>query len=129
MEENQQEILMKLSMIEQQIQTLQNQIKSFEEDTIRLQRLKMGLEELKESNEKEIFAQIANGIFIKAEIDSKDLLVDIGGKNFVKRNIDETNELIEGQIKKVNSAKTELNRHLEEIGKEAEKIISEFKKN
>ena len=117
-EQEQQELYFKFSMFEKQIKELQQQIESVENGIVDLTSLNFGLDELTGSKDKEIFAPLGKGIFVKAKLISEELNVDIGSGNFVKKSIPETKELIESQIKKLQGIKVELENSLEEIGKE-----------
>ena len=129
MEENNQEFLFKLSMFEQQIGQMQQQINAVEEGIVELDSLNIGLNEINNSEGKEILAAVGRGIFIKSKITSENLVVDVGGRNFVKKSVSETKEIIKKQIEKLEEIKKELAKGLEEIGREAEKIIGEAQKN
>lgn len=115
MEKDQQELMFQLSMFEQQIQNIQQQLQAVERAINELSLLVLGLEDLKEAEGKEILAPIGKGIFVKTKLISEDLIVDVGGKNFVTKNIPDTQEVIKSQVKKLESARTELNKALEEI--------------
>lgn len=123
--ENQQELLFKLSMFEQQIRQLQEQIQAVKLGIIELHSLSLGLEELNGKEGKEILAPIGRGIFAKAKLLSEELIVDIGGKNFIKKNVSETQKLINEQIKKLEYVKRDLEKNLEIVSKEIEKTINE----
>lgn len=127
MEENQ-EVMFKLSMFEQQIGQLQQQLQAVEQGMIELSTLNMDLKELKGSEGKEIFAPIGRGIFAKAKLLSENLTVDIGERNFVQKSVPETQEIINKQILKLESAKDGLNKGLDELSKEAEKLVLESQK-
>jgi len=122
MEENQQELMFKLSMFEQQIQQLQQQLQAIDQAIVEMSSLKIGLDEFK-GEKKEIFAAVGRGIFIKAKSVSEELLVDVGGKNFVTKSVPETKKLIEDQIKKLEDIKNDLNHNLDEVGGELQKTI------
>ena len=128
MEKNQQELIFKLSVFEQQIQQLQQQLQAVEQGLIDLSSLNLGLDDFKKSENKEIFAPIGRGIFIKAKILSENLTVDVGGKNFVQKTIPQTKELIEEQIKKLEEIKKELSNNLEDISMELDKTMLDAKK-
>ena len=85
MDEAQQELMFKLSMFEQQIQQIQQQLQAVEQGVAELTSLNLGLEEIVGSEGKEIMAPIGRGIFVKAKLLSEELIVDVGGKNFVKK--------------------------------------------
>jgi len=124
-EENQQELLYKLSIFEQQIRQLQEQINAVENGILELESLNFGLDELKNSEGKEIMSPVGRGIFVKSKIISEKLTVDVGGKNFVKKSVPETQEMIREQVVKLKSVKQELEIGLEEIGKEVQKVVGE----
>jgi prefoldin alpha subunit len=124
--EEKQELFFKLSMFEQQTHQIQEQIDAVEKGINDLAGLGFGLDEIKGSVGKEILATLGRGVFVSAEVKSEDLTVDIGGKNFVKKSISETKEIIEEQIKKLISVKTELGENLEGIGREMTKTLEEF---
>ena len=122
-EKNQQEILFKLSLIEQQMQNLHSQLQAVEKGIVELETLKIGLEEFNNSKGKEIIAPLGKGIFTKAKIISDKLIVDIGNKNLVKKSVKDTQKLIVEQIGKLREAKKELDENLEATSKDAEKMI------
>ena len=101
MENNQQELMFRLSMYEQQAQQLQQQLQMIEQGIVELGSLTLGLDDLNGANGKEILAPIGRGIFVKSKITSEELIVDIGDKKFVTKNIEDTKNLIKGQILKL----------------------------
>ena len=127
MENEQQELLFKLSMFEQQIRQVQQQINAVDEGISELQMLNIGLSEIEGGKDKEIFAPVGRGIFVKAKVLSEKLSVDVGGKNFVKKSVPETQEMIKRQIEKLGEIKKELDGSLREITKEVEMLINENK--
>ncbi|MEX0932596.1 MAG: prefoldin subunit alpha [Candidatus Pacearchaeota archaeon] len=127
-EQNQQEIIAKLSMIDQQMQSLHEQLKVLDKRMVDLDKLKLGLEDIRGSEGKEVMSLLGSGIFVKTKLVSEDLIVDIGGKTLVKKNIEETQKMIEDQVKKLGESKKEIESHIELIGKEAEKVMEEFEK-
>ena len=126
-EQEQQELLYKFSMFEQQIRELQQQIEAIEKGIIDLNSLNFGLDELVGGIGKEIFASVGKGIFVKAKLISEELNVDIGNGNFVKKSIPETKQLIEEQIKKLEGIRKELEKSLEEIGGELTRMMNDAK--
>lgn len=120
-----QELIFKLSMFEQQIQQLQQQLQAVEQGIVEITSLNIGLDELKDSKGKEILAPIGRGIFVKTKLLSEKLTVDVGGGNFVKKSIPETKKIIEKQIKKLEEVKKELNNNLEKLSEELVKVMNE----
>ena len=123
----QQELMFKLQMFEQQAQQIQQQLQAVEQAMVEMKSLNLGLDELKGAEGKEIMAPIGRGIFAKTKLLSEELTVDIGGKNFVNKSIPDTKKLIEGQIKKLEDVKKDLDNNLEELGKELEGVMSSGK--
>jgi prefoldin alpha subunit len=123
MKKEQQELMFRLAMFEQQIKQLQEQLQTIEQAILETSALSEGLDDIK--GEKEILASIGKGIFVKAKLASEDLVVDIGSKNFVKKSIPETQKIINEQIKKLEEVKKELETKLEEVNHELVEIIRE----
>ena len=123
-EQEQQELFFKFSMYEQQIKQLQQQLEAIERGVTELTTLNFGLDELVGAKEKEIFAPMGKGIFVKAKLISEELNVDVGEGNLVKKSIPETKELIEEQIKKLVQVKKEMENNLEELGREVMNIMN-----
>lgn len=121
--ENQQEIIFKLSVLEQQMQQLQRQAEAVEQGILELNTLSIGLSDLEGGTGKEIFAPVGRGIFAKAKLVSEELKVDIGEGNFVTKSISETKKILEKQTKRLEEIKIELNSALEGLGEEITKTI------
>ncbi len=117
-EQEQQELLFRFSIYEQQIKQLQQQLEAIEKGIVELTSLNFGLDDLVGGKDKEIFAPMGKGIFVKAKLISEEMNVDIGEGNIIKKSIPETKELIEEQIKKLEQVKKELEDNLEDLGKE-----------
>jgi prefoldin alpha subunit len=124
-EQEQQELFYKFSMFERQIQELQQQIEAIERGIADISSLNFGLDELVGAKDKEIFAPMGKGIFVKAKLMSEELNVDIGNGNFVKKSIPETKQLIQEQIGKLVEVRKELEDNLDEIGKEIGKMMKQ----
>jgi len=128
MDKNQEELMQKFGMYEQQIQQLQQQLEAVEQAIVEMSSLVLGLDELIGSKDKEILAPIGRGIFVKTKLVSEDLTVDVGGKNFVKKSIPETKKLIQTQVEKLEEVKKELEGNLEEINNELTMTFMESQK-
>ena len=123
-----QEILFRLSMFEQQLQQLQQQLQAVGRGIAELESLHLGLDEISGSIDKEVFAQIGKGIYVKAKIVSEELNVNIGDNNFVNKSIPQTKELIEEQINRLRDAEIELEKNIEITNNEFLEMIEEYKK-
>lgn len=127
MEKDQQEIMFKMSMYEQQIQQLNQQLQAVEQAIIEMGSLNLGLDELVGKEGKEILAPIGKGIFAKTKLISEDLIVDVGEKTFVKKSIPDTKKLIQDQVMKLEEVKRELEDNLEKINEEVREILEKEK--
>jgi prefoldin alpha subunit len=125
-EQEQQELIYKFSMYERQMRETQQQIEAIERGMTDLESLNSGLNELKGSVGKEIYAQLGKGIFVNAKINSEDLNIDIGDGNFVKKSIPETQKLIGEQTKKLAEIKKELEQSLRDIEEELRGMMKEL---
>lgn len=128
MNKEQQELFLKLSTYEQQMQQLQQQLQAVEQAVNDLKSLNLGLDDLVGKKDREIFAPIGRGIFAKAKLISEDLNVDVGGKNFVRKTIPETKQLLENQIKKLEGIKKELNDNMENLSEEFAQILEDVQR-
>lgn len=125
----QQELMFKLSMFEQQMQQMHQQLQLIEKNILELNSLDFGMDEIKGSVGKEILGQLGRGIFVKANITSEELIVDVGDKNFVKKSIADTKKIIKEQIEKLHQIEKELKDKIEEINEEMTELVLEAQKN
>ena len=128
MEQDQQELMFRFQMFEQQVQQLGQQLDAVERGIIEMTSLNIGLNELVGGKNKEIMAPVGRGIFAQAKLLSDELLVDIGEGKLVKKSIPDTQKLIEEQVKKLGQAKIELNNAMEQINEELTKTMIEAQK-
>ena len=110
-----QEKLIQLQMIEQEAQQLEQQLQLIEQTFSEMNKLNRCLDELKETKEKKILANIGKGIYIPAEITDKKLIVEVGNKNLVRKSIPETKKIIDEQLEKLNFARNQVIGRIEEL--------------
>jgi prefoldin alpha subunit len=127
-EKDERELAIQFQMFEQQIRMLQEQLQAVEQAIIELGSLNLQLDELIGKKDNEILAPIGRGIYASAKLTSDELLVDIGNKNFVKKSIPETKKILQGQLKKLEKVKEELNGELEKINIELTRVFMEHQK-
>jgi len=128
-QQEQQKILFKLSVFEQHINQLQQQLEAVKQGIVELSSLSSDLNEIIGSEGKEVLTSIGKGIFARTKLLSESLIMDVGGKNFVEKSIPETQEIIKEQIKKLEEVEEELNGNLELVHKEVKKVIGGVKKD
>lgn len=121
--------LLKLVALEQEINRLEQQMQLIEQQTLEVQTLHIGLQDLDKSKEKQILANLGKNIFIKTEIQDKNLFVDVGGGTFVRKNIQDTLSTIEDQMNRLGEAKNKVLCRMQEIQQQMELVISEAEKS
>ncbi|MFZ1970846.1 MAG: hypothetical protein WAU65_01555 [Candidatus Nanoarchaeia archaeon] len=124
-----QEAVFKLGMMEQQLNQLQQQLQSVVRGISELESLNLGLDEINQAKDKEIFAQIGKGIYIKSKLISEDLIINVGDNNFVNRTVPEVKELIISQIKRLKEVELELSGNINSINNEFLSMIQEYQKH
>ena len=122
-QQTQQELFYKLSMFDQHIKQINQQLQLIEKNIFDLNSLDSGMDEIKGSVGKEILGQLGRGIFVKTKLISEELIVDIGNKNFVKKSIVDTKKIIKEQIEKLYQIEKELKDKIEEINEEVAGLV------
>lgn len=123
-----QEIIIKLSMLESKTKEVEERIKLIDQNIAELQNIGLALERFDKDETKEVLSQIGKGIFISGEIKGKELIVDVGSKILVKKNPPEVRKIIDEQLVRLSEAKAESFKALELLGHEMEKLIEKVKK-
>ena len=114
-----QEKLIRASIMEQEAKQLEQQLGMIEQHIIELGMLKTNLDELdKVKPGNELLANIGRNIFVKTELKSKELLVDIGSRIVVKKDTKEVKGLINRDIEKLVDVRDNLAQQLELIIRE-----------
>jgi prefoldin alpha subunit len=121
------EILFKLSMLEQQAQEMKQQIESVDLQIRELESLKLSLEKLNENPSNEMLAPIGRGIFVKAELKEKDLFVNVGSNVIVKRTCNEAGEILTKQIEEISKIKRGIENNIGEIESQFLELVNENK--
>lgn len=126
MEENerdQQQMLQRLIMIQQQAEQIGKQMDAVEHGIKDLAELREGILALKGRKGQEVLANIGRGISIKTELKDESLFVDIGNKKIIKKTIPETAEIIDKQILELTKMHEDMKEHLEKMQEQADKIV------
>lgn len=122
--EEEQQLMYKLQLYEQQINQLRQQREAIEQAVEEISNLNVGLDSLKGAKDKEILAQVGKGIFAKAKLISEDLVVNVGNKNFVKKSISETKNIIDNQVNELNRLKKDLGESEEKVNAELQELMN-----
>ena len=121
---NKQEEILKLQILENQVNQYEEQLKIIEQQIGELELIKKDLEYLENTKENEIFSEFGKGIYIKSVV-KKEIMVDVGSKILVPKTFGEIKEVIENQISKFNTIKPEISMHIDAINKELDNIMNE----
>ncbi|MBM3233819.1 prefoldin subunit alpha [Candidatus Pacearchaeota archaeon] len=122
------EILFKLSLIEQQSNEIKQQIETIDSQTGELENLKSCFKNIEKSKNKEMLANLGRGVFIKTKIDDEKLFVNVGSKIVVRKTPEETSKIIDKQIEEMNDLKENFVHNLEHLNSELAELVEEARK-
>ena len=122
------EILMQLSMLEQQSQELTQQVESANNQISEIEALKLSMEKLKSGKYKEVLSPLGRGVFIKTNVKDDKVFVNVGNKVVIKKSYDEAIKLLDAQIIRVKEIKESFVSDIEEINKKLQNLILEAEK-
>ncbi len=123
-----QEQLIKVQLIEQEINQLNQQLQLIEENIKEFGELISSLNEIENNKNKDILANLGKRIYLPVEIKDNRLIVDVGKGNFVKKTISETKEIAKNQTEKLIEVKNEIIKRLEILQEEINNLIFEIEK-
>ena len=122
------EILFKLSLIEQRSQEIKQQIEAVDNQVSELESMKSCFKNIENSKNKEMLANLGRGVFIKTKIDDEKLFVNVGSKIVVRKTPEEACKIIDKQIKEMNELKDEFVHNLEHLNSELSELVDEARK-
>jgi len=128
----QQEFMVQLQMLQQEAEAMDQQIQLIEQQVAEMNAVKLSLEELKNEKQtiaKTILANLGKGIFIEAEVKSNNLFVNVGKDVLVKKTPQQTLEIVEEQLKKLETGKASILERIEEIQRNMQSLVEEVQKN
>lgn len=123
-----QEQIMQFQMLEQETNQLNQQLQLIEQNVGEMQELELSLNEIENSKNNDILANLGKKLFIPVEIKEKKLIVEVGKGNFVKKSIPDTKKVIQEQLKRLISAKTDIIERSEEVRGRIETLMKDFEK-
>jgi prefoldin alpha subunit len=123
-----QEAIMKIQMMEQETNQLNEQLKMVDQNVIEMKDLKASLDEIDSNENKEIMANLGKRIFIPVDIREKSLIVEVGNGNFVKKSVPDTKKIVDEEGDKLMEAKNQIMGRLDELQNDMNKMIMEFQK-
>ncbi len=118
--EGEQEKLMNLSLLEQEANQINQQLQIIEQQMIELQILKLHLDDIEKTKEKEeILASIGRNMFIQTSLSSREIFVDVGAKTVLKKTPQEAKRVVDMDIERMTELRNKIMNELERISKEA----------
>jgi prefoldin alpha subunit len=123
-----QEAIMKIQMMEQETNSLNEQLKMVDSNVAEMNDLIASLEEIDSTDTKEIMANLGKRIFIPVDIREKKLIVEVGKGNFVKKSVGDTKKIVVEESDKLAEAKNQIMSRLNELQEDMNKMIMEFQK-
>ena len=124
--ELEQESIIKIQMIEQEINHLNEQLQIIEQNNGYMNGLVDTINEIDKNETKEIMVDLGKRIFIPVEIKESKLFLDVGKGNFVKKSLKETKDIIDAEKMKLIDSKNEIIRGLNQLNEEMENMIKEI---
>ncbi|MEK6914138.1 MAG: prefoldin subunit alpha [Nanoarchaeota archaeon] len=123
-----QESIIKIQMMEQETNQLNEQLQFLEQNTQEMDELINSLEEIKKDGVKEVMVNLGKRIFLPVDIKDKKFFVDVGKGNFVKKSAEEIKKTVEQERDKLKYNKNIIIRKLNDLQEEMEKMINEIQK-
>ena len=108
-----QELLLKASILEKQINELGGNLEIVNQQLFELIQFQESINSFQKSNSKEMFSTIGKGVHLKTLLVEKEFLVEVGANVLVKKTPEETIKVIEEQIKRLNELKYSLSSQLD----------------
>lgn len=122
------EILFKLSMLEQQSDEIKKNLEELERQSGELDSLKQSLEKLNSEKSKEILANLGRGIFLKSKADDSKVFVNVGSKILVRKSFLEAEELIDKQLVEIEGIKQDLMNNFNIINLQLQNLVEQAEK-
>ena len=121
-----QELLYRLGMMERQAKEVQEKLEIVEKQLTELQEFNVNLSSMQNSDEKEMFASLGKGVFMKTDIKDKDLFVDVGAGVIIKKTPEQTKTTIDQQIKGLIELKIQLTATVESFNAQLQQGMTEL---
>ncbi|MEM2932788.1 MAG: prefoldin subunit alpha [Candidatus Pacearchaeota archaeon] len=112
---------LQLLALDQELRRIEEQYAILEQNIISLELTKQNLNEVKKIKDKEILANLAEGIFVMAKaLENDKVLINVGKNVILEKSSEDAKKIIEARIEELSMLKTILSN-------EAQKILNEIK--
>ena len=120
-----QEIMQMLGQMNQQHETLQEQIKLVEQQIGELEQFKDELSALEEHKNETVITSLGKSVFAPVKfLPDEKMFVEIGAGYFVRKDIKDTKIIIEEQTKKLHEFKENISSELNSLTTQLEQLIT-----
>ena len=122
---------LEFQMLQQQAEQIHQYIQELDAKFSEYNQTKEALSELKKLKPgSEIFAPVAPGMFVKAELkDTNELFVNIGANAAAIKDLPQATELINRQISAVQQTQSQLDSKLAKLSQQIEEIVKQLQKS
>jgi prefoldin alpha subunit len=119
----QHEYIMKMQMLGQEAEKIEQQIQVFDQQITELTSVKESIAAIKDGEQKEILSNLGKGIFLKTQIRDTELLVNVGKEVVVNKTAEETIEVIDNQTMKLMQGKESLIQRISELQASMQQLL------
>jgi prefoldin alpha subunit len=123
------ELIMQLQYLEQHASQLEQHIQQIDQHIIMIKQLQFGIDDINNSNGKEILAQLGRGMFVKAKLSDHKILSDVGGGNFVPLDSEKAKENLDKQANELQMLKEHLLKEMERLNGQMNDLLIEAQEN
>lgn len=120
--------ILKLQIIEEEINEIDNKLKFIEKDLSNIKELKNDLKEIKKTKEDIAWVELKKGIYMPIKIIKGKLLIRLTNNEFIKKPIDETINLIDENLKKLIETKSFFLKKFEDLESQINSLIKDKEK-
>jgi prefoldin alpha subunit len=125
---DQQQYFMRMQMLGQEAEKIEQQIQTIDQQIAELASVMESIQAIKDGKQKEILANLGKGIFVRAEIKDTELLVNVGKEVIVKKTADDTIAVIENQTNKLMAGKEGLIGKISQMQADMQDLLLEAQK-
>lgn len=119
---------MEYQMLQQQVQQIQQSIKTTADQLIEIEYMKSSLEEFSSAEPgKDMLCPIGSGIFVKASVkDNQSFFVNVGDNVVARKDLTQVKELLDSQLKAIEETRAKLMENFNLLASRMQGLEHEF---
>jgi len=125
MDMEKQDYIVRLGMLQQEAERINQENENVTRQINELQSLKLNLEYFSSAKGSESLVSLGNGIYTKADVKERSLWVNIGANTVVKKSVSETNALIDEQIGKLGKIREQIAKEMDSLNAQLNMLIED----